>query len=235
MQSAASIAVLAACVLDVASAQRSVPAPSHRDLIGAAFDARVVRVADGDTLDAIPTGAARAVRIRLHGVDAPELGEVFSGEALRFLRTLLFDQQVRVDGRDVDRYDRLVARVTLGSKDASVELLRAGLACHAFVRDTTLANEEALARQSGRGFWAATSKKPACALRQTSREAGPPDSARTPTTHPRIAAGYRGNVSSGVYHATWCPNFNCRNCTRVFTTEAEAKAAGFRPAADCAR
>lgn len=231
----ASIVVLVVASFGFPSAQRGTATVPRHDLVGKQFEARVVRVADGDTLEAIPAGESRAIRIRLQGVDAPELGEVFSREALGFLRMLLFEQRVRVQGRDVDRYDRLVARVALGSSDASIELLRAGLACHAFVRDVTLATEEALARQSGRGFWAPTSKKPACALRQATRDAGRPDVAQPPTAQPRIAAGYRGNVSSGLYHATWCPNFNCRNCTRVFTTEAEARAAGFRPAADCAK
>lgn len=202
--------------------------------MGKPFDARVIRVGDGDTLEAIPSGEERPVRIRLHGIDTPEIGEAFSREALAFLRTLVFDQRVRVDGRDVDRYNRLVARVIVGTKDASVELLRHGLACQAFARDQALANEEALARRSGRGFWSPTAKKPACVQRQATTAAAAPDRSRSSNPPLRLAAGFRGNVASGLYHASWCPNAQCRNCTRLFSTEAEAKGAGFRPAADCA-
>jgi methylphosphotriester-DNA--protein-cysteine methyltransferase len=42
-----------------------------------------------------------------------------------------------------------------------------------------------------------------------------------------------GNVKSRVYHRSSCRNYTCQNCTRVFQSEAEAKAAGFRPAGDC--
>jgi micrococcal nuclease len=233
MLKAAIVAIAVACTIVGLSAQGSASTP-RRDLVGRTFDARVVRVADGDTVDAVPAGELRPIRIRLQGVDAPELGEVFSNEAQVFLRTLVFDQRVRVEGRDVDRYGRLVARINVSGKDASVELLRVGLACQAYARDTALATEEAQARKSGRGFWAATAKKPACVARQTSTavRAAPP--AKSAPAAPRVAAGYRGNVSTGVYHATWCPNFNCRNCTRLFSTQAEANAAGFRPAADCA-
>lgn len=229
----AALIVAFACAGVCVSAQRANSTP-RPDLVGRQFEARVVRVADGDTFDAVPSGELKPIRIRLQGVDAPELGEVFASDAQTLLRALILDQRVRVDGRDLDRYGRLVARVHAGGKDASVELLRTGLACHAYARDTTLAAEEVQARKSGRGFWAATASKPACTTRQATNARPAPPPSGTPAT-PRVAAGYRGNVSSGVYHATWCPNFNCRNCTRLFTTEAEAKAAGFRPAADCAR
>jgi endonuclease YncB( thermonuclease family) len=229
-----SLAVFVVCSLTVTSGQRGVLPPRH-DLVGKVFDARIVRVADGDTVEAIASGESRPIRIRLLGVDAPETGEVFSRDAQALLRSLLFDQRVRAEGRDIDRYNRLVARITVGGKDASEELLRLGLACYAYARDTGLARAEALARVAGRGFWSATAQKPACVQRQIANRDRSAGSAGSSTTMPRVAAGYRGNVSSGVYHATWCPNFNCRNCTRLFSTEAEAKAAGFRPAADCAQ
>jgi endonuclease YncB( thermonuclease family) len=223
-------------MLAPAAPQRSVQEVARPDLVGRTFDARVVRIADGDTLEAVPVGETRPIRIRLHGVDAPELGETFSREAQTLLRTIVFDQRVRVEGIDMDRYGRVVARISIGGKDASTELVRAGLACHAYARNPVLASEEAQARTGGRGFWAATAKKPACveqtAFSASTRRPGPTRPA-SPQTTSRVPAGYRGNVSAGVYHASTCPNANCRNCTRLFTTEAEAKAAGFRPAGDC--
>lgn len=159
------LAALAVVTLDASGAQRNRSAVGRRDLVGKQFDARVVRVADGDTLDAIPAGESQQIRIRLQGIDAPELGEVFSREAQTLLRTLVFDQRVRIEGKDLDRYGRLVARVWAG-KDASVELLRAGLACHAYARDEALSREERQARTAGRGFWAAAAKKPACVSRR---------------------------------------------------------------------
>jgi micrococcal nuclease len=226
---------LGTLTLSAAAPQRGVPGAERRDLVGRTFDARVVRIADGDTLEAIPAGETRPVRIRLHGVDAPELGEAFSREAQTLLRTLVFDQRVRVEGRDLDRYGRVVARITTSGKDASSELVQAGLACHAYARDTALATQEAQARTSGRGFWSPTAKKPACVARTAFSALRPPVPTRptSPTAASRVPAGYRGNVSAAVYHASTCPNANCRNCTRLFTTEAEAKAAGFRPAGDC--
>jgi endonuclease YncB( thermonuclease family) len=47
-----------------------------------------------------------------------------------------------VEGRDVDRYGRLVARVSVRGDDAGTALLLAGLACHftAYSSDVALAN-----------------------------------------------------------------------------------------------
>jgi micrococcal nuclease len=206
-----------------------------RTLVGRTFDALVVRIADGDTIDVVPAGQRERLRVRLEGVDAPELGEVFSRDAQAFLRRLLFDQRVRVVGRDVDRYDRLVARIVVGGRDASRALLEEGLACQRFAVDAALAAAEAQARAAGRGFWAAATQ-PQCVARAAGatfpRAPPAPTPPRAPTTSTDVV---RGNVSSKLYHRSSCPNFRCRNCTRVFASEAAARAAGFQPAGDCAR
>ncbi|HXG88833.1 MAG TPA: thermonuclease family protein [Vicinamibacterales bacterium] len=197
----------------------------NQQRVGKTFDATIAVIADGDTLELIPAGEQQRIRIRLEGIDAPELGEVFSREAQMFMRGLLLNQRVRVDGRDVDRYGRLVARVSANGKDASTELLRAGLACHRYARDGALASAESAARSAGAGFWAAAATKPRCVgLTQ-------PNSSR----HATSLTSLRGNTSSRLYHAPGCPNYSCKNCTRVFATEAEARAAGFKPSPDCAR
>lgn len=211
-------------------------------LVGTHFDARVTRIADGDTIELIPVGQTRPIRIRFEGVDAPELGEVFSRESMALVRTLLLDQRVGVDGHDVDRYGRLVARVSAGGKDASLELIKAGLACHRFAADAGLAAAEARAKAAGAGFWAATAAKPQCVALAVGARRGPVPPRPGDAARERASAAARtasvtlhGNVNSHLYHTAACPNFNCRNCTRVFTSEAEAQAAGFKPAGDCAR
>lgn len=199
-----------------------------RDLVGVSFDAKVVSISDGDTVDVVPAGEKRAIRIRLEGIDAPERGEPFSDAATRSARVLLFDQNARIEGRDVDRYGRLVARVTVHGNDASIELVKAGMACHytTYSSDAALARAEAEARQVGRGFWASGAPKPRCAL--TSRLAGQQNGNPKETI-------FHGNTSSRVYHERSCRNYNCQNCTRIFHSAAEAQAAGFRPAGDCLR
>lgn len=149
-----------------AFAQRDIPPSEHRrDLIGKTFDARVMRVGDGDTFDVQIPRAKGRLRIRLQGVDAPEQDEVFGRESAIFLRRLLVNKTVRIDGRDMDRYGRLVARVTVDGQDASTALIRAGMACHAYVPDKALAREESLARAAKTGFWARSNPRPRCVTR----------------------------------------------------------------------
>lgn len=234
-------------------AQRDASETNRHDLLHRQFDARVARVADGDTLDVLVAGESRPIRVRLEGVDAPEQGEAFDREAVALLRKLVLNQRVRISGREIDRYGRLIARVLADGRDASAALVRAGFACHAYAYDALLAREESDARTAGAGFWGATQQKPACVTRTafsargrtsapTPRSAAPSDLGTSPS--PRVpppaqaarsthAGPFHGNVTSAVYHAPSCRNYNCRNCTRSFNTEAQARAAGFRPAADC--
>ena len=219
----------AAALIAVSTAARA-QAPA---LVGRTFDATVVRIADGDSVEILRSGESARLRVRLEGVDAPELGEVVSRDAQDFLRRLALDRRVSVSGRDVDRYGRLVARVTVAGQDLSLALLNAGLACQRFATDAVLAAAESRAKSNGTGFWAAAATtKPQCVARSRGASAAAAPSrpaAASPTSQ------VRGNVNSGLYHRASCPNFRCRNCTRVFTSARDAEAAGFKPAADCAR
>jgi hypothetical protein len=122
-----------------------------------------------------------------------------------------------------------VARILVRDTDSSRELVAAGLACHytQYSSDPVLARAQVAARQSGRGFWLPNAQKPRCAGTAPSGESDPTARARDGTVM------FHGNTSSRVYHAPFCPNYNCRNGTRPFASAQEAQAAGFRPAGDC--
>jgi hypothetical protein len=103
-----------------------------------------------------------------------------------------------------------------------------GLACHftQFTSDPALAKAAERARSHGAGFWGPRAPKPRC----TGVAVKPPPGTTAPAN-----VTYRGNVNSRLYHASTCANANCPNCTRVFSSEADAQAAGFTPAGDCLR
>ena len=201
-------------------------AQALRELVGASFEAKVVSIIDGDTIDVVAAAHRRTMRIRLEGIDAPERGEPFNDVATRSARVFLFNKNVRINGRDVDRYGRLVARVSVQGEDASLELVRAGLACHytKYSGDQVLARAEADARRDGKGFWAPGAQKPGCST------------ALSLAALPKVSnSPFHGNISSRVYHSPSCKNYNCQNCVRIFHSEADARADGFRPAGDCLR
>lgn len=196
-----------------------------KSLVGTTLTARVTTVVDGDTVHVVADGGRELV-VRLEGIDTPERGEPFSTEARNAARVLLFGKGVRLKATDVDRYGRLVARVSVAGTDSSLALVSMGVACHLtrFSNDPELARAQDQARARGAGFWAAGATRPACASGDR----------RTPPGAP-VAGPFHGNAQSHVFHAPGCPNYRCRNCTAVFQTREDAVAAGFKPAGDCLR
>jgi micrococcal nuclease len=124
------------------------------------YSARVVGVTDGDTVNVLrqhPSGRREQVRVRLHGIDAPESGQPFGSKAKATLSDLVFDKQVRVEVRDIDAYDRTVAVLHVGGVNVNVEMVRLGMAWHYkhfAPDDRQLSRAEQDARAARRGLWA---------------------------------------------------------------------------------
>jgi endonuclease YncB( thermonuclease family) len=169
LRSAPLLSIVLALSIETLHAQRPT------DLVNKNFVADVTRVADGDTVEVL-IPPARKVRIRLHGVDTPEAMEPFSNQARTFTRVLMFGRRVTVVGKDVDGYDRLVARIAVDNVDASESIIAAGLGCtfRQYVTDPVLESALASARSSQRGFWAAGAAKPACVAREAKRTSAAP-------------------------------------------------------------
>lgn len=115
----------------------------------------VVAIADGDTLTLL-TPDRRQVKVRLHGMDAPEAGQPFGNRARQALSELTFQKLARVEVQDTDRYGRTVGRVYVGSVEVNAELVRRGMAWvyTRYNRDPALPILEAEARAAHRGLWA---------------------------------------------------------------------------------
>lgn len=205
-----------------------------------AFTARVTSVIDGDTIDVVTTDK-KTIRIRLEGIDCPESGQPFSTVARNFTRMLLFDKTVTVRPIDTDRYGRTVARVVVEGKEASVELVTAGLAWvfTTYSNDRLLEAAQAEAKRARRGVWGDPNFVPARPPSTTSAgPGGTPSSSSTPAplvSPSAIAGPFHGNRTSHVYHRSTCRNYSCTNCTALFATEDEARKAGYKPAGDCLR
>jgi len=78
---------------------------------------RVVYVADGDSVTVKDASDMRH-RIRLAGIDAPELRQRFGGRAKQHLFRLLFDKTVSVEYEKRDDHGRIVGKVMVASPDA---------------------------------------------------------------------------------------------------------------------
>src|SRR5512136_2474084 len=89
------------------------------------FDAKVVAVHGGDTLTVLHNGHDQ-VRIRVEGIDCPELGQAYGRRAKQFTSGLVFGRVVTVRGKERDQYGRLVARAVVDVQDISHSLVKAG-------------------------------------------------------------------------------------------------------------
>jgi endonuclease YncB( thermonuclease family) len=128
----------------------------------------VVRVSDGDTLAVQVPNQRQLEKIRLLGIDCPEVAhgandpgqEPWGTRAKEFAAKLVLNKQVRIetDVQPRDKYGRLLGYVFIGKTFVNLELVRNGhamLLTYApnvkYVDQFTKAQREA--REAGRGLW----------------------------------------------------------------------------------
>jgi endonuclease YncB( thermonuclease family) len=87
---------------------------------------RVVAVHDGDTLTVSSQG--KKVRVRLDGIDAPELEQRYGKSSRSALSRLCRGKQAVVDERGKNEEGLVLASVTCAGVDANAEQVKQGLA-----------------------------------------------------------------------------------------------------------
>lgn len=138
-----------------ASPGQSVPRPTEHASRPLIYTARVTRVTDGDTLWVKPLAGGRYQKLRLDGVDAPEICQRGGPAAREALASRVQDQVVTVHVRAMDTYGRGLAQVRVGGEDLAAALVRGG---HAWSyrwqhSQGPYAVEEAQARAERRGVF----------------------------------------------------------------------------------
>lgn len=123
----------------------------------ALFAAHVERIVDGDSL--LVRRGGQLISIRLEGIDAPELLQVF-GAASRgeLVKQLPRDTPVIVESVMKDKYGRLLARVyssRVPRGSLSFWAVEQGTAWHfgKYNRDRRLAKAQSAAQENQRGLW----------------------------------------------------------------------------------
>jgi len=121
---------------------------------------RVVRIADGDTITVLDVTNTQH-RIRLQGIDAPELHQAFGTQSKKNLSDMVFDKDVTAVCDKTDQYGRLVCKILLNDKDVNLEQVKAGMAWHykEYQREQSAEDRELYARaedearNARRGLW----------------------------------------------------------------------------------
>ncbi|EDP6890720.1 thermonuclease [Campylobacter upsaliensis] len=105
----------------------------EKELIG-----KVSRVIDGDTIELLaktskenPYNHITKLKIRLYGIDAPELKQAYGKEAKEYLSALVLKQEVSLIIENKDKYERIVGTIFLKGKDINKEMVKNGYA-HAY-------------------------------------------------------------------------------------------------------
>jgi hypothetical protein len=184
----------------------------------------VIAVHDGDSLT-VREESGPAQRVRLEGIDAPELRQPLGLEARDVLIALTLHRSVEVHAKGRDRYGRLLARVIADGKDVSEAMVERGLAWHftPYSDDPKLAALEREARRHRVGLW------------RDSHPMAPGDFRSGAITDPKLLGPLHGNVRSHVVHGPTCPEYTCANCKRTFATLRDALGAGYRAHRQCLR
>lgn len=200
-------------------------APSVADVMGR------VRVIDGDTFD------VAGVRVRLHGIDAPEDKQTCETEQgtswacgawVTSKVAVMFDgKRARCRQTDVDRYERVVARCEIDGRDVGQRLVSEGLAFAYRKYSMVYDLDEKGAAVNDRGLHASRVQNPA-QYRATQAKGRIP---------PNRDCVIKGNItkSGKIFHMPGQRDYertgiNLAKGENWFCSERDARAAGWRKA-----
>lgn len=141
------------------------------------LDGQVTKVSDGDTIQ-VKDDLGTKVKIRLYGIDAPEIekvnkktgriskpGQPFGVEAWKALEDKIYRKRVNVEVVDIDQYKRLVSTVWLERRNINQEMVTEGWAwAYRQYLDRAYASEfikmEEQARAKRLGLWQQNNPQP---------------------------------------------------------------------------
>ena len=89
----------------------------------------VVGITDGDTITVLAKDNSEH-KVRLMGIDAPEKTQDFGAASKQALSNYIYQREVTVDYKKLDKYQRKVGKVILDKQDICLAMIELGLAWH---------------------------------------------------------------------------------------------------------
>jgi endonuclease YncB( thermonuclease family) len=112
-------------------------------------------VYDGDTIT-VSTTDNQKIKIRLYGIDAPELKKQPYGAASRnYLQRLILNKYVEVTDLGKDLYNRTVAKIYYKNEYINLKSIQAGMSWHyrSYSKDLDLKEAQIIAKDHEAGLW----------------------------------------------------------------------------------
>ena len=118
-----------------------------------------IRIIDGDTIH------INKIKYRLHGIDAPEIRQSCKIKeknykcgikSKEFLVSLIGNQSVKCNQKDIDRYKRIIAECFVGKINLNKELVRNGWALAYRDYSKEYVTDEEFAQENNLGIWKGT-------------------------------------------------------------------------------
>ena len=119
---------------------------------------KVVSVHDGDTITVLQN--KQQIKVRLFGIDAPELKQPYGKKSKQFLANLIVGEVVEVEKNGKDRYKRTLGIIYHKGQDINAQMVLNGYAW-AYVKYSRIyVDQEKTARENKRGLWQSSDPTP---------------------------------------------------------------------------
>lgn len=116
-----------------------------------AFSGKVVSIHDGDTITILQD--KQQIKVRLFGIDAPELKQPYGKKSKQFLANLVAGQMVEVEENGKDRYKRTIGTIYLGDTDINAQMVASGYAWAYRKFSKKYTAQESRAKSQRLGLW----------------------------------------------------------------------------------
>lgn len=116
-----------------------------------ALSGKVVSIHDGDTITILQD--KQQIKVRLFGIDAPELKQPYGKKSKQFLANLIAGEVVEVDENGKDRYKRMIGTIYLNGADINAQMVANGYAWAYRKFSKKYTAQESKAKKQKLGLW----------------------------------------------------------------------------------
>ena len=116
-----------------------------------ALSGKVVSIHDGDTITVLQ--GKQQIKVRLFGIDAPELKQPYGKKSKQFLANLIAGKAVEVEENGKDRYKRTIGTIYLNGADINAQMVANGYAWAYRKFSKKYTAQESQAKSQKLGLW----------------------------------------------------------------------------------